>query len=213
MPRQSFAVAILIVSTAACSRFGGTGELPTPAPDQGYAVRDTATYESMTFGGEYGVLYRDGVYVDSIDLFSGVQHLENGAVLFMPVRSVADEDIGVLTFLGEYVLLDGHARTPLRDIVPHLIDAFSAPAVIDSHIYYWGFEREADFRLLAVRYDYRTGEVDQATLLEDAPGTDDPYHFQPPSRDPRGIRYRSLGATWWLNDEFRVIAMDAARFD
>lgn len=202
----------LLLATSACiaaSACGGRSRVEPMGPTD-LAIRDTAEYENTIYGGQLGVLYRDGEPIDSIDLGFGVQPVPGG-VLFLPVRSERDPELGTLTYMTEHVLYDGHDRHPIAGRLPHFDPSFSSPNVIDSLLYYWGLDREADYvyRVSAVRYDFRADRADSALLYRAPLATDNPYHFQPPERDDGRIRYETHGRIYWVSPETMTIVRDS----
>lgn len=200
--RTALPLGVAIIAAGCGSRAG-----PPAVPAlQSYSIRDTADYENTIYGGRLGVLYHDGVRVDSIDLDFGLQPVPGG-VLFLSVRTEEDPELGRLTYFGEHVLYDGRNRRNFTDGLPFFDPNFSSPAVIDSLFYYWGLDREASYvyRVLAVRYDFIREGIDSTFLFRDELATDNPYHFDRPEPTDGLIRYATHGRTYWLRPDLTLV--------
>lgn len=192
---------VVLLVTAGC----GARTPPRFAADAAaYEVRDTAEYESMLSGGEYGLLVRDGVVIDSVDLFFGLNRLNNGAVVFLPVEPVEAEELPGAMEVTEHVVFDGRRRVPLHTFLPHFSDYFSSPSVIEGILYYWGLEARGDgeYRLHALRYDARRRRVRSCFLVQTEVATDNRGHFAPPAATDRGVRFETYGYDFVVDREF-----------
>lgn len=146
-----------------------------------YLIRDTTEYDTGLTGGDFGVLYRNGVYVDSIDLWFGLLRVP-GAVLFQPISLREEAYFGTLAFLADPVYYDGVRRCFLREILPLWHDVWSSAAVIDSTLYYWGIVlRDSAWETAhwAVTYDFRDHSADSTFLFRRLYETDVNYLNQP----------------------------------
>lgn len=200
--RTALALGVAWVS-AAC----GSRAAPPAAPSlDSYSIRDTADYENTIYGGRLGALYYDGVLVDSIDLDFGLQPVPGG-VLFLPVETEEDPELGRLTYFAEHVLYDGRKRRQFTDRLPFFDPNFSSPAVIDSLFYYWGLDRDSSYvyRILAMRFDFTDERIDSTFLFRDQLATDNPYHFDRPHPTDGWIRYRTHGRTYWLRPDLTLV--------
>lgn len=134
----------------------------------------------MIYGGTRALLYRDTVFVDTIDL-GFVQHVPGG-IVFLPVESYDRDNIdcardGVCSDFTRYMFYDGHERRPLSELVPEIDSRFASPSVIESVLYFWGVERhpEGGYTISAMRHDLRVGITDSMYLYRDLLQTDNPW--------------------------------------
>lgn len=169
-----------------------------------YRLTDTTRWSNSMYGGERALLVRGERVLDTVDVFFGLQHVPGG-VLFLPVRSSPDtydlcDADGRCWDFTTYVLFDGRNWRELADIAPAVMAGWSAPAVIDSVLYYWGLVATpaGSHDLTARRYDFRTGEGDSAYVHPQSLDSDCPCLFRPPVRDAGFIRFEAPGHVYWF---------------
>lgn len=170
---------------------GDSGPIPdsvwhTQKLPLGYALTDTSEWENtIGDGGDRALLRRAGTTIDTIDLTFGVVSVGTDSLVFIPVRSGSimsgDSVVWVETSPTDFVLWTPSRRRALSEFVPLFLDR-SSPIVTDESImYYWGIARsEAAFRTYAMRYDFRTAQVDSLFLREDDMATDRRFHLSEP---------------------------------
>lgn len=176
-----------------------------------YTLRDTAAYANEVSGGDYAVLLRNGKVVDSIDLFFGLQRLNTGTAVFLPVESYADEVIveeGVAAmFTTRHVLDHGKRRDTLASMLPDFDDHFSSPSVLGGVLYYWGLKKtpEGGYVLHAVRYDALTGSIAARPLFESQLETDNRGHLAPPTNDAGTILFETFGRAFRVSRDWKRV--------
>lgn len=187
---------------------------PQPSPDTAtYTIRDSGAYANAVSGGEYAVLLRNGAVVDSIDLFFGLQRLNNGTIVFLPVESYVDEDIvedGVTAMdITKHVLYHGNRRDTLASLLPHFDDRFSSPSVIGGVLYYWGLEKAvtSGYKLHAVRYDALANSIVTRPLFESELETDNRGHLTPPQPVAGMIQFGTFERTFFLSPDLQKVEL------
>ena len=182
--------------------------LAEPARGQVLSIRDTVAWDNSTglsqtwtTRGQWGHLYADGVFVDSIDLRWGLQAVRGGTI-FQIVRSnvvpsrdwvargEGPEQVTVVDPMW-HVFIDSTGTTRLQDVLPEFSWIYSSPAVLDSLVYYWGVTLDSMrvWHLSARRYDFATGEADSTALTTIRPATDRRWFLEEPVMEGRLIRY------------------------
>ena len=157
---------------------------PTALP-VGFNLTDTATYLDETSGGELALLRRDGAVVDSIDLGFGVHAVGADSVLYVPVTRRSGPEDDIRAGPDGPVLWAGGAQRPLDSLgIPYFDPFFSAPAVHDSVLYYWGWSDRGTgtTRLYGARYDFASRAVDTVFIAVASVATDDPSYLPRPAR-------------------------------
>ena len=185
------AVLLLVGLASGCA----TRQPPRLAADPGvYEIRDTTEYENVLSGGEYALLLRDGVVLDSVDLYFGVHRLNNGSVVFLPVEPSPSEEVPDGMEVAEHVVFDGRRRVRLNTFLPHFSDYFSSPNVVEGILYYWGLERlpTGEYRVYAQRYDAAARRINACFLVQAEVATDNRGHFAPPTSEGGGVRFQSF---------------------
>jgi hypothetical protein len=175
------AIACIVAGAfAACSR---EAPVQSPAAEAVYTLKDSTAAGSA-------VLRRNDEVVDTVDVAFGVQRVGNDSVIFLPIDP------------PRHVLYDGatRARTDIRTIVPDFDDRFSAPAVIDGALLYWGIHRGATAAgdsIRAVRYEFARKRLNPLPVsparLDTARGR---FYFTPPFRDNKEIVFRAPTGEW-----------------
>lgn len=179
-----------------------------------YAVRDTAAYQGLASEGRFGVLLQDDVPVDTVDLGFGVQRVPGG-VVYQRFRIVAAGGVGGAPppdgkphgTAGGYVFRAGGRRRALSDVLPGFNDGFSAPAVLDSALYYWAVTPDSGplYRVAAGRYEFATGRHDTTGLYRGKIGSDPAGTFSPPRATGEGlVLFSAPGRRFWLTPELRL---------
>ena len=184
------------------------GALAGPARGQVLSIRDTVAWDNSsglsqtwTTRGQWGRLYADGVFVDSIDLRWGLQAVRGGTI-FQIVRSnvvpsrdwvargEGPEQVTVVDPMW-HVFIDSTGTTGLHDVLPEFDWIYSSPAVVDSLVYYWGITLDSMrvWHLSARRYDLATGEADSTALTTIRPATDRRWFLEEPVLEGSLIRY------------------------
>lgn len=182
--------------------------LAEPACGQVLSIPDTVAWDNSTglgqtwtMRGQWGRLYADGVFVDSIDLRWGLQAVRGGTI-FQIVRSdvlpsrdwvargEGPEQVTVVDPMW-YVFIDSTGTTGLHDVLPEFDWIYSSPAVVDSLVYYWGITLDSMrvWHLSARRYDLATGEADSTALTTIRPATDWRGFLEKPVLEGSLIRY------------------------
>jgi hypothetical protein len=162
---------------------------PTALP-VGFALTDTATYLDETSEGELALLRRDGAVVDSIDLGFGVHAVGTDSVLYVPVSRRPGPEDDVRAGPDGPVLWARGARRSIESLgIPYFDPSFSAPAVHDSVLYYWGWSDRGTgtSRLYGARYDFASRAVDTVFVAVANVATDDPGYLPRPARQGEAI--------------------------
>jgi hypothetical protein len=163
--------------------------LPEALP-AGFTLTDTATYLDETSGGELALLRREGVLVDSIDLEFGVHAVGTDSVLFAPVTRRPGPEDDVRAGPDGPVLWAGGEKRSLESLgIPYFDPSFSAPAVHDSVLYYWGWSDRGTgtSRLYGARYDFASRAVDTVFVAVASVATDDPGYLPRPARQSGAV--------------------------
>lgn len=201
---------LLIAVLAGCDG----SQPPRLTPDTAaYTLGDTAQYGNAIGSSHYAVLRRDGRILDSIDLFFGIQRLNTGSVVFLPVEpydpqgELLDEGVSPME-IGKHVIYDRarRRRITLASFLPHFDDYFSSPAVWGGVLYYWGVERSSvtDLRKLhAVRYDAAARRIDSRFLFESEMATDNRAYLAPPEPVAGMIRFETFDNTLFISPDLR----------
>jgi len=185
------------------------GALAGPARGQVLSICDTVAWDNSTglgqtwtMRGQWGRLYADGVFVDSIDLRWGLQAVRGGTI-FQVVRSrvlpsrdwvargEGPEQVTVVDPMW-HVFIDSTGTTMLHDVLPEFSWIYSSPAVVDSLVYYWGIRVDSMrvWHLSARRYDFEAGEAVSTDLTTYSPETDVRGILEAPVLDGSLLRYR-----------------------
>lgn len=174
-----------------------------------HVVRDTAAYENTLSGGEFGLLVRDGLVVDSIDLHYGVHRLNSGAVTFLPVTP--SDDAPDALDVTEHVVFDGRKAVPLNTFLPDFSDYFSSPTVLDGMVYYWGLERigAGEYRVHARRYDAQRRKIDSCFLVATEVATDYRGHFATPVRKGDWVAFDTFGHEFLVTPDLTRVLTQA----
>ncbi len=184
------------------------GGLAGRASGQVLSIRDTVAWDNSrglsqtwTARGQWGSLYADGVFVDSIDLRWGLQAVRGGTIFqvvssnVVPsrdwvARGEGPEQVTVLDPMW-HVFIDSTGTTMLHDILPEFSWIYSSPAVVDSLVYYWGITVDSTrvWHLSARRYDLATGEADSTALTTIRPETDRRWFLEEPVLEGGLLRF------------------------
>ena len=184
------------------------GALAGRASGQVLSIRDTVAWDNSrglsqtwTARGQWGSLYADGVFVDSIDLRWGLQAVRGGTIFqvvssnVVPsrdwvARGEGPEQVTVLDPMW-HVFIDSTGTTMLHDILPEFSWIYSSPAVVDSLVYYWGITVDSTrvWHLSARRYDLATGEADSTALTTIRPETDRRWFLEEPVLEGGLLRF------------------------
>jgi hypothetical protein len=170
---------------------GGSPAVALPeALPAGFTLTDTATYLDETSGGELALLRREGAVVDSIDLEFGVHAVGTDSVLFVPImrRPGPADDVRAGPD-GPVLWADGEMRSLEGLGIPYFDPSFSAPAVHDSVLYYWGWSDRGTgtSRLYAARYDFASRAVDTVFVAVASVATDDLSYLPRPARQSGAV--------------------------
>ncbi len=184
------------------------GALAGPARGQVLIIRDTVAWDNSnglsqtwTAQGQWGRLYVDGVFTDSIDLRWGLQAVRGGAIFqivsadVVPsrdwvARGEGPEQVTVVDPMW-HVFIDSTGTTMLHDVLPEFSWIYSSPAVVDSLVYYWGITVDSMrvWHLSARRYDLATGEADSTALTTIRPETDRRWFLEQPVLEGSLLRF------------------------
>jgi hypothetical protein len=154
-----------------------------------YAVGDTSNWATMIEEGKRAVLRGGGALIDTVDVLFGVHAVGRDSLLFLPVLAyeVDSAEAAMMSapaaWPTDHVLCTPTGRRALSEMLPYFNSGFSSPSVIDSAVYYWGLnpqDEQGRYRLYAMRYAARRGQVDSLFLREEAPATDYRYFYGPP---------------------------------
>lgn len=204
MSRKTVAV-VAAFAAAACAH--PRASPPTP----NYVLRDTTEWSNLLYGGSMAVLVQGGVVLDTVDLLMGIRAVPGG-IVYQPVRKAPNDHEecrpeGACFDLRPWVLRNGTRTRQLADFVPALHAFFSSPSVIDSVLFYWGITPadSGQFRISAMKYDFATGRADSTYLFSEGLETDNPGHLEAPHRQGNAIVYRTMGRSFVLSRELRVI--------
>jgi hypothetical protein len=184
----------LNISGASCeyrAPAGHSGPIPdsvwhTQKLPPGYALTDTSEWENaIGWGGNQALLRRAGTTIDTVDLTFGVVSVGTDSLVFVPVRSGAitpgDSLSWVETSPIDHVLWTPTRRRELREFVPLFLRRSSPIVTNESIMYYWGITRaDQAFSTYAMRYNFRTAQVDSLFLREDDMATDRRFHLSEP---------------------------------
>lgn len=175
-----------------------------------YSVSDTMPYSNGPTSGQLAHLFYNGNFVDSIDVWFGVQSIGCDTVAFATIAST--DPRSKEADIQAYVLFDGNERRYLETLVPHFHNYFSSPTVLASSLYYWGIDVEQMFRaprIYAIRYEFSSGRIDSVLLEYGLHGTDNRSYLHPPEAVQENVLYEREGK-WWLLDResFKILLTD-----
>ena len=189
---------------------------PCPA-GAAYAVGDTSDWATMIEEGKRAVLRAGGTVIDTVDVLFGVHVVGRDSLVFLPVLAYHDSaDAALLTaptaWPTDHVLCAPAGRRTLSEMLPHFNSGFSSPSVIDSAVYYWGMkaqDNQGRYRLYAMRYVPRRGQLDSVFLREDAPATDYRFFYGPPFEENSAIVFEGGEARGFIDPlTWRVIRQE-----
>ena len=186
------------LSRAESSALAPAGTVPAGVPCPAgatYTLGDTSDWATMIEEGKRAVLRAGGMLIDTVDVLFGAQVVGRDSLVFLPVLAYHDSgDAAALSaptaWPTDHVLCAPDGRRTLTEILPHFNAGFSSPSVIDSAVYYWGLNRQDDqgrYRLYAMRYSPRRGQLDSVFLREEAPATDYRFFYGPPFKQDSTI--------------------------
>lgn len=181
---------------------------PGAALPVGYSLTDTTEWGNMLEGGKRAILRREGALIDTVDVDVGVYPIGKDSLVFLLVRTDSvpffhDSTAFYEDSATEYVLWTPIWRRELRDLLPFFKSDNSSPLIANnSVIYYWGIASPGpEYRVYAMRYDFRTAKLDSLFTHVDDLGSDYRYYLRTPRISDTEVDFRGSRldrATWRL---------------
>jgi len=181
----------------------------------GYGLTDTTEWGHPVEDGDRAILRRGNVAIDTVALEFPVVSVGKDSLIYLAVRNhtelfiPGDTSSGNESFPTEFIIWSPASRRELRDFLPFFKSGNSSPFVEnESVIHYWGIASPGpEYRVYAMRYDFRTARLDSAFVGTDDLASDYRYYLQVPRVTDTEVNFRGTRvdkATW------RIIRPDSA---
>jgi len=166
----------------------------------GYSLTDTAEWGNPVENGDRAILRRGNEVIDTVALEFEVVTVGKDSLIFLAVRHhtelfiPGDSSSGYESFPTEYIFWTPSSRRELRGFLPFFKSDNSSPIVSDeSVIHYWGIATPApEFRVYAMRYDFRTTRVDSLFTHVDDLASDYRYYLPVPRVSDTAVSFGGL---------------------
>ena len=180
-----------------------------------YMVVDTGEYgdEGPMSGGTYGIIKKNNLHIDTVDLHYGMRKLNNGSYFYLKLihageASLKDKDGFLVLTRDKYLLINGTTKTEFNSMVPSFDDYFSSPGVINKLVCFWQLEKldsVGALKVSAAEYNPLTRKTQLHFLLNDTLETDNSNYFcQPFEKNNKLIFIGGNEKQWKFSKDFKL---------